>query len=212
MLNVTLFTYNAFDENTYLVSNEHNQCWVIDPGMSNPAENKHFTDYLSEKQLKPQAIINTHAHIDHILGVQYLMDKYNIPFGMHEAETPVLKMGTSSAAMFGMHFPKTPQPTFYIKEGEPLKLGEDTLTVFHTPGHSPGSISYYYPGGNWVVAGDVLFSGSIGRTDLPGGNFDTLITAIRTKLFTLPSNTIVLSGHGEATTIAEEKMHNPFLK
>ena len=114
--------------------------------------------------------------------------------------------------MFGFDFTHTPTPTFYIKEGEPLKLGDDTLEVRFTPGHSPGSISFYYAPGNWVIGGDVLFSGSIGRTDLPGGNFDTLISSIRTQLFTLPADTKVLSGHGPHTFIGEEKKNNPFLK
>ena len=212
MLNVIFFTFNAFDENTYLIVNDKKQCWIVDPGMYHPDEVDTLVKYITDKQLQPQAIINTHAHIDHIFGVQPLMDKYNIPFGMHEKETPVLKMAGPSASMFGFDFTHTPTPTFYIKEGEPLKLGDDTLEVRFTPGHSPGSISFYYAPGNWVIGGDVLFSGSIGRTDLPGGNFDTLISSIRTQLFTLPADTKVLSGHGPHTFIGEEKKNNPFLK
>jgi glyoxylase-like metal-dependent hydrolase (beta-lactamase superfamily II) len=170
-----------------------------------------LTRFITEKQLHPQAIINTHTHLDHIFGVQALMDKYGIPFGIHDQELPVLNMAAGSATLFGFDFRNPPKPTFFIKEGVPLQLGEDTIEVFHTPGHSPGSISFYYPKGNWVISGDVLFSGSIGRTDLPGGNFDTLIKSIRTSLFTLPGETTVLSGHGPATHIADEKKHNPFL-
>lgn len=211
MLNVNFFTFNAFDENTYVITNEKKQCWIVDPGMNSDAETKQLTAFIHDKQLTPQAIINTHAHLDHIFGVQALIDRYHIPFGIHEQETHVLKMAAASAAMFGFHFPTAPVPTFFIKEGT-LKLGDDTLQVFHTPGHSPGSISFYYPEGNWVISGDVLFSGSIGRTDLPGGSFETLIISIRTHLFTLPAITTVLSGHGDATTIGQEKKHNPFLR
>lgn len=212
MLNIFFFTFNAFEENTYIIANEKNQCWIVDPGMYEERETAQIIAFINEKHLKPQAIINTHAHIDHILGIEGLVNKYNLPFGLHTLEIPVLKTAVPTAAMFGFELKAEPKPTFFIKEGEPLKLGDDTVEVFLTPGHSPGSISFYYPEGKWVVSGDVLFSGSIGRTDLPGGDFDTLINSIRTKLFTLPGNTKVLSGHGPATTIEAEKKHNPFLQ
>jgi glyoxylase-like metal-dependent hydrolase (beta-lactamase superfamily II) len=212
MLNVSFFTFNAFQENTYIISNEKKQCWIVDPGMYDKRETEQIISYISENKLQPQAIINTHAHIDHIFGVQPLIDKYNIPFGLYELETEVLKMAAGSAVVFGFDdFKQVPKPTFFIKTGT-LQLGDDTLEVYFTPGHSPGSISFYYAPGKWVIAGDVLFSGSIGRTDLPGGNFDTLLNSIRTHLFTLPDETIVLSGHGPETTIGHEKKYNPFLQ
>ncbi len=211
MLNVIFFTFNAFEENTYLITNDKKQCWIVDPGMYDKRESDQIIAYLTDKQLQPQAIINTHAHLDHLFGVQALIDKYNIPFGIHELEISVLQMAAASAAMFGLNFRNPPKPTYFIKEGI-LPLGDDNLEVFHTPGHSPGSISFYYPKGNWVISGDVLFSGGVGRTDLPGGNFNTLASSIRNKLFTLPGNTKVLSGHGPATLISEEKEHNPFLQ
>lgn len=212
MLNVVFFTFNPFEENTYIIANEHKQCWIVDPGMFDEREIAVVKDYITKNNLQPQGIINTHAHIDHILGVQEMMDSYNIPFGIHKDEQPVLDRAQDTAAMFGFRLPSVPKQTHYITEAEPLKLGDDTLQVFLTPGHSPGSISFYYAPGKWVISGDVLFSGSIGRTDLPGGNFDTLISSIRTHLFTLPDDTQVLSGHGPATTIGDEKADNPFLK
>jgi hydroxyacylglutathione hydrolase len=212
MLNVTFFTFNPFQENTYVIANEHGQCWIVDPGMYDTQEAEQMIAYISDKGLQPQAIINTHAHIDHIFGVQAMKDKYNIPFSIHEHELPVLQRAADAAAMFGVTLKNVPVAETYIKEGTPLALGDDTLEVYYTPGHSPGSISFYYPQGNWVIAGDVLFSGSIGRTDLPGGNFDTLISSIRMQLFPLPDVTTVLSGHGPATTIGAEKKHNPFLR
>lgn len=212
MLNVSFFTFNAFQENTYIISNEKKQCWIMDPGMYDKRETEQIISYITENQLQPQAIINTHAHIDHIFGVLPLIDKYNIPFGLYELETEVLKMAAGSATVFGFDdFKRVPKPTFFINTGT-LQLGDDILEVYHTPGHSPGSISFYYAPGKWVIAGDVLFSGSIGRTDLPGGNFDTLLNSIRTHLFTLPEETIVLSGHGPETTIGHEKKYNPFLQ
>lgn len=212
MLNVNFFTFNAFDENTYVIFNEKNECWIVDPGMYSTEETAQMISFLADKHLDPKGIINTHTHLDHIFGVQPLIDKYHIPFGVHEQETTVLKMAAGSAVVFGFDLKAAPKPTFYIKENTPLQLGDDHLEVFFTPGHSPGSISFYYPKGNWVISGDVLFQGSIGRTDLPGGNYETLISSIRSSLFTLPGETTVLSGHGPATTIAHERKHNPFLQ
>lgn len=211
MLYITAFTFNPFQENTYLIINDKNECWIVDPGMFDNNETKHFTEYLKSNNLIPKGIINTHAHIDHIFGVQAMIDTYNISFGIHKQEEIVLKNAPMAAGMFGIPFTTAPVQTHYIQEGEPLLIGDDVLEVRFTPGHSPGSISFYYPEGKWVLSGDVLFNNSIGRTDLPGGNFDTLINSIRTQLFTLPDETTVYSGHGPATTIAHEKSYNPFL-
>lgn len=212
MLNVSFFTFNAFEENTYIISNEKKECWIIDPGMYEPRELEAVSAHIEKHQLIPQAIINTHAHIDHIFGVQALKDKYNIPFYIHDKEIVVLQSATASAAMFGFTIDTPPAVEKYIISDSELTLGTDMLKVLFTPGHSPGSVSFYYPAGNWVISGDVLFSGGIGRTDLPGGNYDTLINSIKSKLFTLPDITTVLSGHGPSTTIGDEKMDNPFLR
>ena len=212
MLNVHFFTFNAFQENTYVISNHKNDCWIVDPGMYEQREFDEFISFIEQKQLSPRAIINTHAHLDHIFGVQRLKQKYKIPFQIHTLEQQVLDRGKDTAAMFGFNFSDIPLADAYTPHDQPLLLGEDELEVFLTPGHSPGSISFYYAPGDWVIAGDVLFSGSIGRTDLPGGDFDTLIGSIRMHLYTLPDNTTVLSGHGEPTTIGNEKRYNPFVK
>ncbi len=212
MLNIKSFVFNPFQENTYVIINAKRECWIVDPGMYEAEEVGSFMEYLENNKLSPQAIINTHTHIDHIFGVQALIDKYHIPFGVHEQDLPVLNNAAGSAMLFGFDFKKVPQSTFFIRENEPLILGDETLEVRFTPGHSPGSISFYYAPGKWVVAGDVLFSGSIGRTDLPGGNFETLINSIRTQLFTLPDLTAVYPGHGPATNIIHEKKYNPFLQ
>jgi glyoxylase-like metal-dependent hydrolase (beta-lactamase superfamily II) len=211
MLSVSYFTFNPFSENTYLITNEKNDCWIVDPGMYGAAEVKELTSFIAKNNLTPKSIINTHAHLDHIFGVNALKGEYDIQFGLHAQEKPVLEMGTATAAMFGFDFTDIPMVDFYISEREPLLLGDDALDVRFTPGHSPGSISYYYKPGNWVIGGDVLFSGSIGRTDLPGGDFDTLITSIKTQLLTLPDETTVYSGHGGATKIGHEKKYNPYL-
>jgi hydroxyacylglutathione hydrolase len=211
MLYIQPFTFNPFQENTYLIINDKKQCWIVDPGMFDSTETNFMLQHIEQNGLQPQAIINTHAHIDHILGVNALKQQYGIQLGIHEKDMPVLNNAKQSAAMFGFPLADAPTADFYIKEGEPLMLGEDMLEVRFTPGHSPGSIVFYYKEGGWLVGGDVLFSGSIGRTDLPGGNFDTLIDSIRTQLFTLPAETVVLSGHGPSTTIGREQTSNPFL-
>ncbi len=179
--------------------------------MYDEREMNEFISFIDNQQLKPISIINTHAHLDHIFGVSGLKKKYGIPFGIHMAELPVLERGADTAAMFGMTLSDIPGADFYIPHTQPLQLGDDVIDVRFTPGHSPGSISFYHKAGNWVIAGDALFNGSIGRTDLPGGNFDTLITSIKEQLFSLPDNTTVLSGHGPSTTIGNEKKYNPFL-
>ena len=212
MLNIQLFTFNPFQENTYLIINENSQCWIVDPGMYYEDEISELTSYIDNQKLIPQSIINTHTHIDHIFGVQALIDKYNIPFGMHEKDMPVVDSAKGSAALFGFRFDGAPKPSFFISEHTPLVLGTDVLEVRFTPGHSPGSVVFYYAAGQWVVGGDVLFAGGIGRTDLPGGNTQTLLDRIRTQLFTLPGNTTVYPGHGPSTTIAHEMDDNPFLQ
>jgi glyoxylase-like metal-dependent hydrolase (beta-lactamase superfamily II) len=210
MLYLQSFTYNPFQENTYIIFNDNKDCWIVDPGMYADEEIKHFFDTIQTNALKPQAIINTHAHLDHIFGVKALIDKFNIPFYIHQKEQPVLDNASGSAMLFGFEFTSVPKPTGYIDETQPLKLGSDSLEVRFTPGHSPGSVIFYYQSGNWLIGGDVLFNGSIGRTDLPGGNFNTLMNSIATQLYTLPDNTIVHPGHGPATSIANEKQFNPF--
>ncbi|PZF73296.1 MBL fold metallo-hydrolase [Taibaiella soli] len=212
MLRIHSFNFNPFQENTYLIINEKKQCWIVDPGMYDASETKRFTQYISENGLEPQAIINTHAHIDHILGIQAVKEKYNIPFGLHEKDLPVLKNAATSAAMFGLPLKEAPVQDFFLKENEPFKIGDETLEIRFAPGHSPGSVIFYYAPGKWAIGGDVLFYGSIGRTDLPGGDFATLISSIETQLFTLPDDTAVHPGHGPATTVGHEKTHNPFLQ
>lgn len=211
MLYIQSFVFNDFQENTYVIYNDEKQCWIVDPGMYETAELHLFFSYIEENELVPQAIINTHAHLDHIFGVAALVDKYNIPFGIHKKDLPILQGAAGSAMLFGFDFKSAPQPTFYIDDDSYFDLGDDKLEIRLVPGHSPGSIAFYYSAGKWVVVGDALFQGSIGRTDLPGGNHNELISSIKSRLLTLPDDTTVYSGHGSPTSIGEEKRHNPFL-
>ncbi len=212
MLRIETFTFNAFQENTLLIINDKGLCWIVDPGMNDTEETNSFFEYIRREGLKPQAIINTHSHLDHIFGVEACKNEYNIPFHLHELDLPVLRNAQASAMMFGFQFGVVPTVNSYIREGEPLVLGDDELEVRFTPGHSPGSVSFYYPAGKWVIGGDVLFNGSIGRTDLPGGSFEVLNNSIRRELFSLPEETTVFPGHGPTTTIGQEKQYNPFLQ
>ncbi len=212
MLYTQSFVFNPFQENTYVIYNDKKQCWIVDPGMSNEVETNHFNSYIADNKLVPQAIINTHTHLDHIFGVAAVKDKYHVPFGIHELDLPVLNGAAGSAMLFGFDFKNAPEPDFFISEQKILPIGDDDeLEILLVPGHSPGSIAFYSPSAGWVIAGDALFSGSIGRTDLPGGNHNQLITSIRTQLFKLPESTIVYSGHGPSTTIGIEQKTNPFL-
>lgn len=212
MLELITFTFNPFSENTYLWVNENKECWITDPGMYGHEEERVLMDYIEKNGLKPQQIINTHTHIDHIFGIDSLKQKYNIPFGMHEADTPVLNGAVGSAMMFGFNFKVAPKADFFLEHGQIIKMGADEIEVRLAPGHSPGSVVLYYAKGNLVVSGDVLFHGSVGRTDLPGGDTDTLMNSIKTQMYSLPIETKVYSGHGPVTTIGDEKKTNPFVR
>lgn len=212
MLQLHRATFNPFSENTYIIYNELGECWIVDPGMYDEEERHFLDDFIARQGLRPQGILNTHAHIDHILGVQHLMDRYQIPFALHPLEAPVLAGARGSAMMFGMRLDAVPQPTQVIREGQAIHLGADKLEIRLVPGHSPGSVAFYYAEGGWLLGGDVLFEGSIGRTDLPGGNHEQLLQSIRTQVFSLPAATIVYPGHGPETTVAEEMRSNPFLR
>ena len=210
MLQISSFTFNPFQENTYIIHNEENECWIVDPGMYDQSEKNFLADYIKRKNWTPRFIINTHCHLDHIFGAKYLIDEFNIGFKINKLELEILNNAKNSAALFGLNFNDIPTPTELIDQNSELNLGNNRINVFHTPGHSPGSISFYSKDSNWVLSGDTLFQNSIGRTDLPGGHHETLLKSIKEKLFSLPEETIVYSGHGPKTTIGHEKNNNPF--
>jgi len=212
MLRIVSFTFNPFQENTYLIVNSRKECWIVDPGMYDEHEQRTFLEYIRQQRLTPKMIINTHAHIDHIFSVQDLKKKFRIPFGIHASDLPVLQGAAASASLFGFSFKDTPDVDFFIAENKPLQLGTDVLEVRLTPGHSPGSISFYSPENKFVLSGDVLFYCGIGRSDLPGGDAHTLLDSIRTELYTLPENTVVYPGHGPVTQVGYEKRSNPFVR
>jgi hydroxyacylglutathione hydrolase len=205
------FTFNPFEENTYLISNAAKECIIIDPGCYDERERKELTDFIEENGLIPVRLINTHCHIDHILGNAFIASQYKLSLEIHAGEIPVLQAGTTVAGMYNIPYQPSPAPTAFIKEHDEIKLGDVSLKVLYTPGHSPASICFYNATDGWLIGGDVLFYESIGRTDLPGGDHETLLRSIRTQLFTLPNETVVYPGHGPETKIGYEKMFNPFL-
>lgn len=212
MLKVESLVFNAFQENTYLVYDNSGEALIIDPGCHNSSEQKWLSQKIKTLGLKPVRLVNTHCHIDHVLGNRYVADKYGLPLEIPLREVPVLNTVAQIAQMYGMAYnDPSPEPSGYLEEGIPIVFGNSSLEVYDTPGHSPGSVSIFHRPSKTLIAGDVLFKDSIGRTDLPGGDFDSLIRSIKEKLFTLPDETIVYPGHGPTTTIGYEKIHNPFL-
>lgn len=211
-MDIAIFTFNPFAENTYVLFDETKECIIIDPGCSNLEEQNQLVDFISSNALKPVKLVNTHCHIDHVLGNKFVSEKYNLPLISHEGESVVLAMQPQVSGMYGIGYDPSPDITIFLKDGDTLNFGNTALDVLFTPGHSPASISFYNQKAGVVIGGDVLFQGSIGRTDLPGGDFDTLAKSIREKLYVLPDEVVVYCGHGPSTTIGVEKRTNPFVK
>lgn len=212
MFQIQAFVFNFASENTYVLFNENKNAWLIDPGNMNEQETKAIESFITENGLKIEKIILTHAHIDHVLGLQWAFDTYKVPVTMHQEDQEVLDMLQASGARFGFQVPAVKVDTEYINEGDELDFDGEKFKIYHVPGHSPGSVVYHNETQKFMISGDVLFEGSIGRTDLYKGNYDQLIDGIKTKLFVLDDETRVFSGHGNPTTISFEKQYNPFLR
>ena len=212
MLSVKSFVFNPVQENTYVLFNEKGQCCIIDPGCYFPEEREELKAEIELAGLTPVLLLNTHCHLDHVFGNKYVHDTWGLPLHLHEKEKPVLDFAPQSGQMWQLPFDNYEGPLVYLNEEKTIKVGEDELEVRCTPGHSPGSVSFYHKAGGFVIGGDVLFQGSVVRTDLPGGSFETLAKSIHTQLFTLPDETVVYSGHGSATTVGFEKRNNPFVR
>ncbi len=211
MLKIQSFTFSPIQENTYLLYNEFNQCVIIDPGCYFDAEKDQMAGFIKQKGLTPKMLLNTHCHLDHVFGNKFVAETWALTLHLHEKEKTVLEFAPASGLMWNMPFDNYAGDFIYLKEGEIIKIGEDELQVIEAPGHSPGHVCFYCKAQNFIIGGDVLFQRSIGRTDLPGGNHQTLLNSIHKKLFVLPDATVVYSGHGPETTIGEEKAENPYL-
>lgn len=205
---------NGFGENTYIVFDEATrECAIIDPGVSDVHEQDALVRAIEKYDLKPVHLINTHMHIDHVLGNKFVTKQYDLGVEANKADEFLGKRVSEQARMFGLPLDVADSVIeSYLEDGDIVKIGESKLKVLAVPGHSPGSIALYCQSDSFVLTGDALFAGSIGRTDLPGGDFDTLIIALDNKIMTLPDKTVVYPGHGPATTVGQEKKSNPYLK
>lgn len=213
MLKLESMVFNPFWENTYVIHEEASQeCVIVDPGCTTAEEENRLFGFVDSHQLKPLMIINTHGHVDHVVGNKAVKRRYGIPVAAHPDTHYDITQSKRQAVWLGM-LPSgdIDLPDVDLRDDQEIKVGNSVLQVICTPGHAKGSISLYAPVEGWVLTGDALFSRNIGRTDLHGGNYEELRESIRTRLFTLPDNTEVFCGHGETTTIGEEKDFNPYV-
>lgn len=210
MLAIQTFEFNPFQENTYVLYDETNEAVVVDAGCYEREEEKELSDFITHKNLTVKAVINTHSHIDHILGSYYVKDKYKVPLLIHKLDEQTLRSGKVVSQMYGIPRFSEVAADGYLTEDEFFKFGNQSFEVLFLPGHAPGHVGFYHAQQKVLMGGDVLFLRSIGRTDLPGGNYDTLIESIHKKIFTLPDDVVVYPGHGPTTTVGEEKVENPF--
>ncbi|MDB5133672.1 MAG: fold metallo-hydrolase [Mucilaginibacter sp.] len=204
------FVNNPYQENTYILFDETGECAIIDPGMYTASEQNAVINFIRDNQLKPVMLLNTHCHIDHVLGNKLVFDQYGLKPQFNEGESYILAAVPAYAPQMGIRYELSPLPDHYLPETGTIAFGNTELRLIFAPGHSPAHLCFYDEGNNLLVGGDVLFKGSIGRSDLPGGDYDLLIRNIREKLFTLPDDCVVYPGHGPETTIGFEKQHNPF--
>ncbi|WP_420580570.1 MBL fold metallo-hydrolase [Reichenbachiella sp.] len=210
MIQIQNFVFNPFMENTYVLYDETKEAIVIDPGCYEQAEKEELADFISSNELKVVKLINTHCHIDHVFGNAFVKKKYGVALTIHKEDEATLKSVEVYAPAYGFQNFENTEAEEFFDEGDQVNFGNSTLDVFFTPGHAPGHVILVNQEQNICIGGDVLFDGSIGRTDLPGGDFDTLIKSIHEKVFALDNDTVVYSGHGSTTTVGKEKVSNPF--
>ena len=210
-MHITGFTFNLYAENTYVVWDDSLDCLIIDPGCYMKKEEEQLKSFIIEAELNPVKLINTHCHIDHVAGNGFVADIWGLNLEMHKLDIPTLARSHEYGPTIGMDIKRSPDPSIFLEEGDTVEFGQTTLKVLFTPGHAPGHISLLDEKGGNIIVGDVLFLNSIGRTDLPGGDFDELLKSIREQLFPLDDDVKVYPGHGPGTTIGWEKRENPFV-
>lgn len=211
MIRIKVFVFNPFMENTYLLYDETGECIIVDPGCYTEEERKALTGFIASEKLVPVALVNTHTHVDHILGNNFIYNTYQIKPLIHQAGEIFLKSAPEHASIFGIEAERMVLPEKYIDEGDEIRFGNSKLEVIYTPGHANGSVCLISHPDKFILSGDVLFQGSIGRTDLPSGNFDLLAESIQQKIYTLPGDYTVYPGHGPETSVEAERNHNPFV-
>jgi len=209
-MNIFKFVFSPIEVNTYILADESGDCAIIDCGCYNKTETEKFAGFITDRNLKPVLLLNTHCHLDHIFGNRFILEKYGLKTLSGESDEKNRKNAVPHARLFGLVMDEPPEPAAFITDNQVIKFGTTELVALNVPGHSPGSIAFYSEKNGCVFTGDALFSGSIGRTDLPGGDYDTLINSIKSKLFVLPPATVVYSGHGNETTIGNEMKSNPY--
>lgn len=212
MIHIKSFVCNPYQENTYILYDEAGRAAIIDPGMYGPQEEGRVRDFIRTEGLQPELLLNTHCHVDHVLGNRYIYDEFGLLPQFHEGELPLLIEVQNYAPQMGLHYEVSPIAETFLGEEGSITFGTQQLSLLFTPGHSPAHLCYYCEDGGFLIGGDVLFRNSIGRTDLPGGNHQQLLASIAQKLYTLPDNTVVYPGHGPETTIGHEKKTNPFIR
>ena len=212
MISIKSFTFNPFQENTYIAYDETKDCIIVDPGCYDENENSILKSFIEKENLKPVALVNTHCHLDHVFGNKFVADTYNLSPLMHKLDLPMLEYAPLAASKYGVHLGELPEVTNFIEEGDIIKFGNSEFEIIFTPGHAPGHVCLVNKKENITLSADVLFHLSIGRTDLPMADHETLLNSIREKLFVLDDEMIVYPGHGLKTSIGFEKANNPFLK
>ncbi len=208
---IKIFVFSPFQVNTVLLYDESRQCVIIDPACYEKKEEEILVDYVIDNGLTVKMVLNTHCHIDHIFGNNFLTNEFNIPLKAHNDSLLFIEKAKEFAEAFGFEVNEQVTPQYFLKEGDIIKFGNQELEVIYTPGHADGSICFYQRKDGFLLCGDVLFKSGIGRTDLPTGDYDKLIKNINDKLMVLPDDVVVYPGHGPETTIGEEKRNNPFL-
>lgn len=211
MIELRSFTFNPFQENTYLLINGKRQCFIIDPGCYFAHERHELTSAIADADLEPVRLLSTHCHLDHIFGNNLVHEQFGLRPWIHPLEQPLLDRSPQMGAVYNLPFDPSPKPEGYLQDGERIRWGNTELEVILAPGHSPGSICFYLEAQGILIGGDVLFRESVGRTDLPGGDPAALERSITERLYTLPGEVVVYPGHGPSTTIAHERKHNPFV-
>jgi glyoxylase-like metal-dependent hydrolase (beta-lactamase superfamily II) len=212
MIQIRPFVNNDFQVNSYLLWDDSGECLIVDPAFYSPEEQQHLLALLRENALQLTGMLNTHCHVDHILGVQYIREQFNLPFRAHAQEQKIVDNVPLMGDLFGWKVAPIGDIDEPVGDGDQITVGKYSLHCLLIPGHSPGSLAFYSPEGEFVITGDALFQGSIGRTDLPGGDYDTLMQSIAQRLLVLPPQTRIFPGHGPSSTIGREKEENPFLR
>ena len=212
-MKIKSFTFNPFQENTYIIYDKTKECLIVDPGCYTEEEKNILKEFITKQKLTPTKLINTHCHIDHILGNKFVHQQWEVPLYIHKADLPLLENAKKISEMYGFeNYEDSPLPQHYLEEENIITCGKSSFNILFTPGHAPGHICLLNKKNNIIISGDVIFKESIGRTDLPGGDHNTLINSIMKKIFPLPDETQIFCGHGPITSLGSEKKYNPFLQ